>query len=362
VRQYAEIRPLALNVPHPVPIPFMMGLRSPADRQGPALERRVALTLFGVGAIVCGVGAMLKPNLTETARAVQLFSAVGTGLCGLAVWVLPGRRWIIEAGALISVVLLGLLMGSSNEIGATPFFFLWPLVYLAYFSRRELVIAAFGVMAATVIVAMAVNPYATNRADTSVGTIFSVGLMTGLVTLMTRRERDLQAALARAADTDALTGILNRRGLAPELERLVAEANERGHRLAVVMVDLDHFKRFNDRHGHLVGDEALIRLAAALTAAARDGDHVARVGGEEFTVALPGADAGAAEAYADDVMRRLREEDVAAPLRLTVSAGIATHGPDVDSVHLLMRHADQALYRAKHAGRARAVVALREAA
>ena len=79
-------------------------------------------------------------------------------------------------------------------------------------------------------------------------------------------------------------------------------------------------------------------------------------------MALPGADAGAAQAYADAVMERLRDEPVADALRLTVSVGIATHGPGADSVHLLMRSADQALYRAKHAGRDQAVVALRDAA
>lgn len=339
-----------------------MGLRSPADRDGPALERRVALTLFAVGSVVCAAGAALKPDLTDTAREIQLAAAGGTGLCGLAVRLLPPRRWIVHAGAILSIVMLGLLMGSSNAIGATPFFFLWPLVHLAYFARRAVVAAGFAVLTVTVTVAMVVNPYATNRADTIVGTVMSVGLMTGLVMVMTARERELQAALARAADTDALTGVLNRRGLAPELERLVAEATAGGSRLAVVLLDLDHFKRFNDRHGHLVGDEALIRLATALTAAARDGDRVARVGGEEFTVALPGADERAARAYADDVMRRLRDEDVAPDLKLTVSAGIATHGPAADSVPTLLRSADDALYRAKHAGRDQAVVALRDAA
>jgi diguanylate cyclase (GGDEF)-like protein len=345
-----------------VPIPIPMGLRSPRDRDDPALERRVALTLFGVGSAVCAAGAALKPDLTDTARQVQLAAAGGTALCGLAVWLLPPWRWIVHVGAMISIVMLGLLMGSSNAIGATPFFFLWPLVHLAYFARRAVVGVGFGVLATTVTVATIVNPYATDRADTIVGTVVSVGLVTGLVMLMTARERELQAALARAADTDALTGLLNRRGLAPLLEALVARAGATGAELAVVMVDLDHFKRFNDRHGHLVGDEALIRLAGALTAAARDGDHVARVGGEEFLMALPGADAGAAQACADDVMRRLRDEAIDADLRLTVSAGIATHGPDADSVHLLMRSADQALYRAKHAGRDQAVVALRDAA
>ena len=116
---------------------------------------------------------------------------------------------------MISIVMLGLLMGSSNAIGATPFFFLWPLVHLAYFARRAVVGVGFGVLAATVTVATIVNPYATDRADTIVGTVVSVGLVTGLVMVMTARERELQAALARAADTDALTGVLNRRGLAP---------------------------------------------------------------------------------------------------------------------------------------------------
>jgi diguanylate cyclase (GGDEF)-like protein len=345
-----------------VPIPNPMGLRSQADRDGPALERRVALTLFGVGSVVCAAGAALKPDLTDTARELQLVGAGGTALCGLAVFFLPPWRWVVHVGAMISIVMLGLLMGSSNAIGATPFFFLWPLVHLAYFARRAVVVTGFAVLVATVTVAVLINPYATDRSDTIVGTLFSVGLMTGLVTVMTTRERELQAALARAADTDALTGVLNRRGLAPLVEALVARAGTERTRLAVVMVDLDHFKRFNDRHGHLVGDEALIRLATALTAAARDGDHVARVGGEEFTVALPGADEGAAQAYADDVMRRLRDEDVAPELRLTVSAGIATHGPAADTVHALMGAADDALYRAKHAGRGQTVVALRDAA
>jgi diguanylate cyclase (GGDEF)-like protein len=344
-----------------VPIPNPMGLRSQAGRDGPALERRVALTLFGVGSVVCAAGAALKPDLTDTARDVQLAAAGGTALCGLVVLAVR-RRWVVHVGAMVSIIMLGLLMGSSNAIGATPFFFLWPLVHLAYFARRAVVVTGFAVLVATVTIAVLINPYATDRSDTIVGSLFSVGLMTGLVTVMTTRERELQAALARAADTDALTGVLNRRGLAPLVEALVARAGAERTRLAVVMVDLDHFKRFNDRHGHLLGDEALIRLAGALTAAARDGDHVARVGGEEFTVALPGADEGAARAYTDDVMRRLAEEDVAPELRLTVSAGIATHGPDADTVHTLMGAADDALYRAKHAGRGRTVVALRDAA
>ncbi|HWH95818.1 MAG TPA: diguanylate cyclase, partial [Baekduia sp.] len=232
----------------------------------------MALTMFFVGSVVCGLGAELKPDLTAVARAVQLGAGGGLGLCGLVLWGLPARRWLLEAGALLSVVLLGLMMASSNAVGATPFFFLWPLVFLAYFATRRLVIAGMAVMTVTAGVASVVNPSMTDRLDTFVGTVLSVGLMAGLVTLMTRREQGLRQALAAAAGTDALTGLLNRRGFAPELERLMSWAAAEGGRFAVVMVDLDHFKRFNDLHGHLVGDEALRRLAAALTAAAGAAD------------------------------------------------------------------------------------------
>jgi diguanylate cyclase (GGDEF)-like protein len=226
-------------------------------------------------------------------------------------------------------------------------------VHLAYFSSRPIVVAGVALMAVTVGVASAVNPYTTDRLDTFVGTVASLGLMAGLVALMTRRELALRDALAAAANTDALTGLLNRRGIEPELERLAG--HPRG--LAIVMVDLDHFKRYNDRHGHLAGDAALWRVARALDGAAGADDHVARFGGEEFTVALPGAGTAAARAYADRVRATLRGEDVAEELRLTVSAGIAVLGADGPTVDDLLRRADEALYHAKAAGRDRVVSA-----
>jgi diguanylate cyclase (GGDEF)-like protein len=329
-----------------------MGPRLP-DRDDPLLERRVALALFFVGGTVCGLGALLKADLTATARDCQLAASAGTVLWGGLVLALPGRRAAIQAGALLSVVLLGLILATSNALGPTGFFLLWPLVHLAYFSGRRVVLAGLALMAVTVGVASAVNPYTTDRLDTFVGTVASLGLMTALVALMTRRELILRHALAAAANTDALTGLLNRRGIEPELQRLVADPGG----LAIVMVDLDHFKRYNDRHGHLAGDAALRRVARALDGAARAGDHVARFGGEEFTVALPGADAGAARAYADRVRTALRGEGVAEELRLTVSAGVAVLGLDGRSIDDLLRRADEALYHAKAAGRDRVVSA-----
>ncbi|MCW2982671.1 MAG: histidine kinase, partial [Conexibacter sp.] len=244
-----------------------MGPRLP-DRDDPLLERRVALALFVAGSVVCGVGSVVKADLTATAQEVQLAAATGLGAAGLVLALVPGRRWVIQAGALLSIVLLGLILGTSNAVGVTPFFLLWPLVHLAYFSARPLVVAALALMTVTVGVASVVNPYGTDRLDAFIGTVSSVGLMTALVGLMTQRELVLRRALAAAANTDALTGLLNRRGIEPELERLLAAGLAGGRGMAVVMVDLDHFKTYNDRHGHLAGDAALRRVAGALTAAA----------------------------------------------------------------------------------------------
>jgi diguanylate cyclase (GGDEF)-like protein len=318
------------------------------ERDDPQVERRVALLLFFAGSVVCGLGGLIKADLTDGARTVQLAVAGGLMLLGVLVLTTPGRRAAIHGAGLASIGLIGLLLATSNSLGPTAFFLFWPLVHLAYFSSRAWVRAGLALMIAAVGVASAVNPFEVNRMDTFVGTVVSVGLMTGLVRLMTERELALSQALAKAADTDALTGLLNRRGIEPELERLLAEG-----RLAVVMVDLDHFKRYNDRHGHLVGDEALRRVARALTDAAGEEDRVARFGGEEFTVALTGADALAAHAYAGRVMAALREEDVADDLRVTVSVGVATLGADGATVDALLRRADAALYHAKALGRDR---------
>jgi diguanylate cyclase (GGDEF)-like protein len=318
------------------------------ERDDPRLERRVALALFFAGSAVCGLGGLLKADLTDGARTVQLAAAAGLLALGLLVLATPGRRNVLHGAALGSIVLMGLMLGTSNRVGTTAFFLLWPLIHLAYFSSRAWARAGLALMVAAVGVASAVNPFEADRTDMFVSTVVSVGLMVGLVRLMTERELALRRALADAANTDALTGLLNRRGIEPELERLLAA----GH-LSVVMVDLDHFKRSNDRHGHLVGDEALWRVAGVLTAAAGAEDRVARFGGEEFTVALTGADAPAAEAYAGRVMAALREEDVADELRLTVSVGVATLGADGATVDALLRQADAALCRAKASGRDR---------
>ncbi|MCX7960534.1 MAG: diguanylate cyclase [Burkholderiales bacterium] len=163
--------------------------------------------------------------------------------------------------------------------------------------------------------------------------------------------------LHQAALTDPLTGIPNRRYALARLEQECAAARRRGAPLACLAVDLDHFKRVNDEHGHEAGDAALVEVARALRAAARLQDSVCRLGGEEFVVLLP--DTGAREARL--VAERLRSAVAAlahrtpegVALALTVSIGVAAEEPCRAAPAELLRRADAALRAAKREGRNR---------
>lgn len=151
--------------------------------------------------------------------------------------------------------------------------------------------------------------------------------------------------LAELADSDPLTGVPNRRALARQLRRDLARAAREDTALAVAVLDLDLFKAYNDANGHLAGDIALRRAAAVWQRRLRAGDLLARLGGEEFAVVLPGAGLPAALAVAEDLRR-------ATPAGLTVSIGVACHRPG-DTDESLLARADDALYDAKREGRNR---------
>ncbi len=174
---------------------------------------------------------------------------------------------------------------------------------------------------------------------------------TAFIVLVLTKERSVRIH-RDAASTDDLTGLLNRRGFFAAAHQLVARQAKKGEPASVLMFDLDQFKSINDRFGHLVGDEALKVFALVAGGNMRADDVVARFGGEEFIVMLPGSLADATVA-AERV--RVAFQDAAGrvagrELNATVSVGVACGGGDVDS---LIAAADAALYRAKSKGRNR---------
>ncbi|HVZ15914.1 MAG TPA: GGDEF domain-containing protein [Terriglobales bacterium] len=155
------------------------------------------------------------------------------------------------------------------------------------------------------------------------------------------------------AKTDPLTGLLNRRGLEDQAQREIERSRRHGTSLAVLAIDLDHFKRINDQHGHEVGDAALCSVAKTLTAAMRAEDAAARPGGEEFIALLANTGKENAKAIAERLRSMLESMHIDAnrnQLRLTASFGIAVFSSG-DTFHSMLRRADQALYAAKLAGR-----------
>jgi diguanylate cyclase (GGDEF)-like protein len=170
--------------------------------------------------------------------------------------------------------------------------------------------------------------------------------------------RRLLTALHGQANTDARTGLVNSRSFDASLEAaLVARTGEEA--LSVLMLDVDQFKKFNDRHGHPAGDEALRAFAGVLRSCMREADVAARYGGEEFAVFLPGIGPAAAAAIAERI--RARTESTIISLapgltdRITISIGIATAPGQASDRASLLRLADEALYRAKANGRNRVV-------
>ena len=161
--------------------------------------------------------------------------------------------------------------------------------------------------------------------------------------------------LAQLAAEDPLTGLLNHRSFHERLSEEAARTQRTQRPLALVLLDLDHFKQVNDSLGHPVGDEVLIEVAERLRGVTRAGEHLARVGGEEFAWLLPEADAAGALAAADRARAAVRGTPFALGGTLTVSAGVCTLDDAGGDPRELYRLADTALYRAKAAGGDRAV-------
>ena len=175
------------------------------------------------------------------------------------------------------------------------------------------------------------------------------------ITARKKAESELEQALARErilARTDSLTGAFNRRHFFDLANQEFAVAHRYHQPLSLILFDIDHFKNINDRHGHDVGDETLCHVAAVARDHLREADVFARYGGEEFIVLLPQTPLAEATLVAERM--RVEIADLSAP-PITISSGVAELRPGDESLDVILRRADDALYRAKQEGRNRTV-------
>ena len=177
------------------------------------------------------------------------------------------------------------------------------------------------------------------------------------LTLLARSFEAMRSRLAEQIGTDPLTGCLNRRALETRLRAEWRQAKRRSSTVAVLAIDLDHFKQINDTRGHPFGDIVLQELAGIMKATARDTDAVARHGGDEFVIVLPDTGWQGALTFAERLRRKVDDFDFGAgkaSMSITISVGVAlARGTDPISPEMLLQEADRSLYKAKSGGRNR---------
>jgi diguanylate cyclase (GGDEF)-like protein len=330
----------------------------------PAVDPRAAESLMrwvGVAMFLLGSATLLAtlpqpdPNPSDH-PAIRIIAAL-LGFGAVFVWkLLPGRRWVARVTVIYGILLVSALMAVTRPIEATPFFYLWPMVFSAYFCSRREVAADLALMWTTLGLALFVWSDDPMKTVMFMGVGVSVTLTTLVVKLLAEHVSAVISQLVTAADTDYLTGLLNRRAFDMEFHRQCDRAQRSALALSLAMFDLDHFKQVNDRHGHAVGDQVLRDFATLLERELRNGDTLARVGGEEFAVVLFGVGLDEAVTFAERIGRELQARGSGEAPLLSASAGVAALTEADASPAALLLVADRALYAAKSAGRRRVAV------
>ena len=268
-------------------------------------------------------------------------------------------RWALAPLGPLGVALIAVALSATPGAGDGAVLYMWPVLWTSFFFGRRGAITIVIFTGIAHACTLLVLPEASSYAGRWVDVMVSVSVVAGVVLTLMGRNEQLLARLAGEARTDALTGLLNRRGFEERAELVLAHARRDRRSVAVVTFDLDYFKRINDEWGHDTGDRVLVRIAQLLQQQSRDIDAVARFGGEEFVVLLPGCDSAAAEAFAERVRVALTAEDPSGLPTVRASAGILACVAPSD-IEQMLRASDAALYKAKRAGRDRAIVFTRE--
>jgi diguanylate cyclase (GGDEF)-like protein len=321
-----------------------------ADQAGQRTARHMAPFLGAslLAWIAVPVGSSMHWGIYAASAAMATFAGV-LGVVPLRGVLAKAKEAIPSLLFLLAIALLRDSAGGINSaVGALA---LLPVFYTAlYSSRAQLCTVLIGMTTVLFAQNLLIGPPAYPHSQYRAGVIFiAVSAIIGLVTqrLVSQRAEmlsyvsDMLSQVSDIASTDALTGLPNRRAWDAHLVEMLTD----DRCMTVTMLDLDHFKEFNDTQGHPAGDRLLRETAAAWREELRAGDLVARLGGDEFALLLP--DCNAANAL--EVVERLR---LRIPSEQTCSAGIATHMPG-SPPEALMAQADTALYEAKTAGRNR---------
>ena len=320
------------------------------------MQQTIGGVLFLLGGAVTLLG-LAAPHGPGVDTGGYLILAVALLLAGGVLLVLPKRFGpyvppFVIAGAIVACTAAVYLNG--ERLGGAPMlnelYYFWPVLYVGYFFRRRgIVLSLLAIAVAYGWVLHAIGIHAETGIQRFNITITCLAGTAAAMQMLRRRIDRLVDKLNTLARTDVLTGLLNRRAFDEGLVHEVNRAQRTGAAFALVLADVDHFKAINDRLGHAGGDAALKDIARLLTDTARTVDTVARIGGEEFALILPGA------ALAGGVATAERIRDALVGTSLTMSFGVVEWPRDGHHPDDLLRAADSALYAAKAEGRDRTV-------
>jgi diguanylate cyclase (GGDEF)-like protein len=301
-----------------------------------AFPHEEGMDVAGIAA-VCGIAVLVGILLvTEGGR----FPA----------WAFPGACY--AAAALIT---LGIYFSDDVDTPYALYYVLVPMFAAYFLPLRHLLLLTLVVAAAypVVISELGGGDESGQRWLVTTWTVIVVG---AFIAILRRRMSNLIARLSDAARTDPLTQLLNRRGFHDVFDLELERSRRSGRPCALLMADLDHFKRVNDVLGHPAGDERLRKFAQLLDAGKRRIDASARMGGEEFALLLPETDEHGAYVIAERLRHKVRDAFAPEQIALTVSFGVAAYPNHGATAPQLLQAADQALYVAKELGRDRTAI------
>ena len=306
-------------------------------------------------ALAMAVSFLVLPLGDGPVRIPWLVAAVVLAVVlAAAAWFAPWQRWPASAEAIPPLLWFGVvaLLRESQDGTVTGYgtLLLLPVLWLLLYGTRRQVVLAIGCVALTLFAPVVLSG-APAGADVQLGVVWTVlaAVVAFTVLRLVEEIRRQSAELERLASTDALTGLANRRVWEDALPRELARSVRSGAPVAIALLDLDHFKAYNDANGHQAGDLLLKEIAAMWPGELRESDLLARHGGEEFALLLPDCGSADLEPVVEKVRRTM-------PSGSTASAGAAVWD-GVEEPHELIRRADDALYEAKRGGRDRTVVA-----
>jgi diguanylate cyclase (GGDEF)-like protein len=263
---------------------------------------------------------------------------------------LPAYFWLV-APIVCAVLITGINVITDDSSTGALLFYLWPVLYAANFlSRRAIYVSLLAVCGGGAVTVFTVG--AAHATSDWTALVLAMTMIAVVVYALRNRADKLLRVLEEQARADPLTGLANRRHFDDELARAGVRARRTADPLALLTIDLDHFKTINDTWGHTIGDRALREVAAAMTAVAGPDGVAARMGGDEFVLLLPTDRAGALR-VAGELRASLAENNTLPGGPPGLSIGVAVLPEDTATVEELVKASDTALYAAKSNGRGR---------